>query len=72
MGMDIASAARAIKSGGRVRTRAYATPVDSHTGMNPNTDYAFEVSAANLRFGDGVSKSKLAATTALRCLQLKI
>lgn len=68
--MDIAAAGRAIMSQGRARTRmappsmssmsmsppslarGYATPVDV-----PNTDYAFEVSAANLRFGEGVTVS---------------
>ena len=73
---DVSSAAKALMSGGRARTkmpsmpshaammsppsamqqfggaRGYATPVDA-----PTTDYAFEVSAANLRFGEGVTVS---------------
>ena len=61
---DVANAARAIMSGGRARTsitsaasshagtRGYATPVNAGS-----TDYAFEVSAANLRFGEGVTVS---------------
>jgi len=60
---DVANAARAIMSGGRARTsitsaasshagtRGYATPVNAGS-----TDYAFEVSAANLRFGEGVTR----------------
>ena len=63
---DVANAARAIMSGGRARTsitsassshagtRGYATPVNAGS-----TDYAFEVSAANLRFGEGVTVSVL-------------
>ncbi|EGG04526.1 uncharacterized protein MELLADRAFT_44184 [Melampsora larici-populina 98AG31] len=50
---DIQSAARSIASQGRSRT--YATPV-SGSGPKVEADYAFEVSAAQLRFGDGVTK----------------
>lgn len=56
--LDILNAGNAIRSGGRskVLTRAplargYATPVDA-----PQGDYAFEVAASNLRFGEGVTR----------------
>lgn len=49
--LDIQSAARAIASQGRART--YATPIHHHSStFAPPTleaDYAFEVSAAQLR-----------------------
>ncbi|BGP18794.1 hypothetical protein JCM10213v2_006874 [Rhodosporidiobolus nylandii] len=48
---DISQAAAAIRSGGR--SRAYATPVN---GGQPQGDYAFEVAASNLRFGEGVTR----------------
>lgn len=50
------NAANALKSGGRskVTQRAYATPVDL-----PAKEYAFEVAASNLRFGEGVTKVPL-------------
>ncbi|KAK4056198.1 hypothetical protein OIO90_002639 [Microbotryomycetes sp. JL221] len=46
------AAANAIRSGGRSRTvqRGYATPVDVPK------EYAFEVAASNLRFGEGVTR----------------
>ncbi|KAK4699696.1 hydroxyacid-oxoacid transhydrogenase, partial [Phenoliferia sp. Uapishka_3] len=48
---DILAAGMAIRSGGRSRqpqgTRSYATPVDQPK------EYAFEVAASNLRFGEG-------------------
>jgi hypothetical protein len=47
---DIVNASRAIRSGGKARS--YAVPATETT-----TDYAFEVSAANLRFGSGVTVS---------------
>lgn len=50
---DIANAALAIRSGGRARS--YATPVDA----SQQKEYAFEVSAANLRFGEGVTRVSL-------------
>lgn len=46
---DIRSAARSIISQGRARS--FATPVQS----SPLIEYAFEVSAAQLRFGEGVT-----------------
>lgn len=56
--LDILNAGNALRSGGRskVLTRAplargYATPVDA-----PQGDYAFEVAASNLRFGEGVTR----------------
>jgi hydroxyacid-oxoacid transhydrogenase len=56
---DILHAAQAIRSGGKSRNlvqqqqqRGYATPVD----MPPQGDYAFEVAASNLRFGEGVTR----------------
>ena len=56
---DILHAAPAIRSGGTSRhlvqqqqQRGYATPVD----MPPQGDYAFEVAASNLRFGEGVTR----------------
>ncbi|BGP68027.1 hypothetical protein NBRC10513v2_001348 [Rhodotorula toruloides] len=63
---DILNAANAIRTGGRAKVlhrapsaglglphgaRGYATPVDA-----PQGDYAFEVAASNLRFGEGVTK----------------
>ncbi|GAA6003478.1 hypothetical protein JCM10207_000350 [Rhodosporidiobolus poonsookiae] len=50
--MDVANAANAIRSGGRskVLQRNYATPTQ------PQGDYAFEVAASNLRFGEGVTR----------------
>lgn len=54
---DVLSASKAIASGGRHRVRAYATPVDGPIPqIHGNTDYAFEVAAANLRFGAGVTR----------------
>ncbi|GAA5922051.1 hypothetical protein JCM1841_003134 [Sporobolomyces salmonicolor] len=55
---DIFNAASAIRSGGRskVLQRGYATPVDSGVGGQPLGDYAFEVAASNLRFGEGVTR----------------
>ncbi|KAG0145436.1 hypothetical protein CROQUDRAFT_658603 [Cronartium quercuum f. sp. fusiforme G11] len=50
---DIQSAARAIASQGRART--YATPV-SGSVSKLEADYAFEVSASQLRFGEGVTR----------------
>ncbi|KAM0751574.1 putative alcohol dehydrogenase [Meredithblackwellia eburnea MCA 4105] len=49
---DILAAANAIRSGGRSKqlNRSYATPVDVPT------EYAFEVAASNLRFGEGVTR----------------
>lgn len=49
--LDVLSARQAIRTKGaaRSKTRAYATPVEQG-------DYAFEVSASNLRFGEGVTK----------------
>ncbi|KAK4053410.1 hypothetical protein OIV83_001575 [Microbotryomycetes sp. JL201] len=49
---DIVAAANAIRTGGRSRQqhRSYATPVDVPT------EYAFEVAASNLRFGEGVTR----------------
>lgn len=47
---DVVQAGRALLSKGRART--YAVPA-----TEPTTDYAFEVSAANLRFGSGVTVS---------------
>ncbi|KDE03823.1 hydroxyacid-oxoacid transhydrogenase [Microbotryum lychnidis-dioicae p1A1 Lamole] len=47
--LDILNASKAIQSGGQART--YATPVDA-----PQTEYAFEVAASNLRFGEGVTR----------------
>ena len=44
----MASAAKAIMTGGRARS--YAKPANEGS-----TDYAFEVSAANLRYGEGVT-----------------
>lgn len=53
--LDVMNAANAIKSGGRSRAqqaqRGYATPVDM-----PQKEYAFEVAASNLRFGEGVTR----------------
>ncbi|KAH9458082.1 hypothetical protein MJO29_005202 [Puccinia striiformis f. sp. tritici] len=46
---DIRSAARSILSGGKARSFV-APPIDSLT------EYAFEVSAAQLRFGEGVTR----------------
>jgi hydroxyacid-oxoacid transhydrogenase len=68
---DILNAANAIRTGGRAKVlhrapsagpalsyggaaRGYATPVDA-----PQGDYAFEVAASNLRFGEGVTKVRL-------------
>ncbi|GAA6001820.1 hydroxyacid-oxoacid transhydrogenase [Rhodotorula paludigena] len=50
---DILNAANALRTGGRSRvlSRGYATPVDT-----PQGDYAFEVAASNLRFGEGVTR----------------
>ena len=45
---DVLGAAQAIRSGGRHRTLA--------TTQAPETEYAFEVSAAQLRFGEDVTK----------------
>ncbi|GAA5854847.1 hypothetical protein JCM8547_004093 [Rhodosporidiobolus lusitaniae] len=52
---DIGNAFNAIRSGGRskVTQRGYATPLE---GAGPQGDYAFEVAASNLRFGEGVTK----------------
>ncbi|KAL8280558.1 hypothetical protein RQP46_007206 [Phenoliferia psychrophenolica] len=51
---DIFAAANALRSGGRSRqpqgARSYATPVDQPK------EYAFEVAASNLRFGEGVTR----------------
>lgn len=47
---DVVQAGRALLSKGRARS--YAVPATETT-----TDYAFEVSAANLRFGSGVTVS---------------
>lgn len=47
--IDILNAGKAIQTGGRART--YATPVDA-----PQTEYAFEVAASNLRYGEGVTR----------------
>lgn len=50
------NAANALRTGGRARqqiggaSRGYATPVDVPT------EYAFEVAASNLRFGEGVTR----------------
>lgn len=76
---DVSSAARALMSSGRARTkmmpatrsfapassmqqqhqlgsaRGYATPVEMP--VSSDKEYAFEVSAANLRFGEGVTVS---------------
>ncbi|GAA6052452.1 hypothetical protein JCM3770_001120 [Rhodotorula araucariae] len=58
--LDIVNAANALRSGGRNSVlrrapaplaRGYATPVDA-----PQGDYAFEVAASNLRFGEGVTR----------------
>ncbi|BGP45663.1 hypothetical protein JCM10450v2_001493 [Rhodotorula kratochvilovae] len=56
--LDIMNAANALRSGGRSKVlhraplaRGYATPVDA-----PQGDYAFEVAASNLRFGEGVTR----------------
>ncbi|GAA6033319.1 hypothetical protein JCM8097_006690 [Rhodosporidiobolus ruineniae] len=51
--LDIAHAANALRSGGRskVTQRSYASPVSQ-----PQGDYAFEVAASNLRFGEGVTR----------------
>ncbi|ORY80714.1 putative alcohol dehydrogenase [Leucosporidium creatinivorum] len=53
-GSDIMAAANALRSGGKSRqpvgSRGYATPVDTPT------EYAFEVAASNLRFGEGVTR----------------
>ena len=53
---DIFAAANALRSGGRSKqaagTRSYATPVD----LAQQKEYAFEVSASNLRFGEGVTR----------------
>lgn len=55
---DVLAAGKAIASGGRTRTRSYATPIDVVGGGAPpgDTDYAFEVAASNLRFGKGVTR----------------
>ena len=45
---DVMGAAKAIQSGGRHRSLA--------TTQAPETEYAFEVSAAQLRFGEDVTK----------------
>lgn len=51
---DIFAAGNALRSGGRSRqpqpSRSYATPVDQPK------EYAFEVAASNLRFGEGVTR----------------
>ncbi|GAA5836572.1 hypothetical protein JCM11251_007115, partial [Rhodosporidiobolus azoricus] len=51
---DIANAGNAIRSGGKskVMQRQYATPVNG----TQRGDYAFEVAASNLRFGEGVTR----------------
>lgn len=49
---DVTNAARALRSKGRARS--YAVPANEGS-----TDYAFEVSAANLRFGSGVTVSDI-------------
>ncbi|GAA5919264.1 hypothetical protein JCM6882_006011 [Rhodosporidiobolus microsporus] len=51
---DIANAAQAIRTGGKSKVvhRQYATPVD----LTQRGDYAFEVAASNLRFGEGVTR----------------
>ncbi|GAA5974845.1 hypothetical protein JCM11641_008394 [Rhodosporidiobolus odoratus] len=48
---DVTNAFAALRTGGRARH--YATPVDSKA---PQGDYAFEVAASNLRFGEGVTR----------------
>ena len=45
---DVMGAAQAIRSGGRHRSLA--------TAQAPETEYAFEVSAAQLRFGEDVTR----------------
>jgi hydroxyacid-oxoacid transhydrogenase len=47
--VDPISSMHAIRSGGKYRR--YATPIDAHA-----TEYAFEVSSSNLRFGEGVTR----------------
>lgn len=51
---DVNSAARALMSKGRARS--YAKPVNEGS-----TEYAYEVSAANLRFGEGATVSGMGA-----------
>lgn len=60
--LDMLNAAAAIRSGGRSKVvqRGYATPVDGLVGGGqPEGDYAFEVAASNLRFGEGVTRVSL-------------
>ncbi|GAA5885671.1 hypothetical protein JCM3774_004523, partial [Rhodotorula dairenensis] len=65
--VDILQAAQAIRTGGRARNlvrpgglglggqRGYATPVEMPSNAQQG-DYAFEVAASNLRFGEGVTR----------------
>lgn len=49
---DVVGAASAIRSNGRARQRSYAVPLD----QSMSKEYAFELSASNLRFGEGVTR----------------
>jgi hydroxyacid-oxoacid transhydrogenase len=48
---DVAKLANVLRTGGQARH--YATPVDTPATQG---DYAFEVAASNLRFGEGVTR----------------
>lgn len=59
--LDISNALTALRTGGRskaVQQRGYATPVDGGRDARPSPqgDYAFEVAASNLRYGEGVTR----------------
>ncbi|GAA5842612.1 hypothetical protein JCM3766R1_004876 [Sporobolomyces carnicolor] len=57
---DISNALTALRTGGRskVTQRGYATPVEGGRDARPQPqgDYAFEVAASNLRYGEGVTR----------------
>lgn len=67
--LDIFAAGQALRTGGRSKqgaVRGYATPVDNVV----QKEYAFEVSASNLRYGEGVTRVSLAPLRVHRDPQL--